>query len=182
MTKLALQKGDIVVATARKPEVLDDLKAEYPSSQLITLELDVSNPQHVKDAFKQAKASFGRVDVVFSNAGYGVLGEVEATPEDEARAMFDTNFWGAATVAREAIRFFREENTPSGGHLINVTSQAGVHAWPGLGYYAASKHGKPVTTLFFIESIATLSSYSLRGLDGLIRCRTGSRLEHQSQN
>ena len=142
MTKLALKKGDIVVATARKPEVLDDLKAEYPSSQLITLQLDVSDPQHVKDAFKQAKASFGRVDVVFSNAGYGVLGEVEATPEDEARAMFDTNFWGAATVGREAVRFFREENRPSGGFLIVTSSVVGVQATAGGGYYSASKHGE----------------------------------------
>ena len=143
MTKLALKRGDIVVATARKPEVLDDLKAEYPSSQLITLELDVSDPQHVKDAFKQAKASFGRIDVVFSNAGYGVLGEVEATPEDEARAMFDTNFWGAANVSREAIKCFREVNGPAvGGILVINSSMVGYKPSPILGYYSASKGGE----------------------------------------
>lgn len=141
MAELVLKKGDIAIATARNPSVLDDLKTTYSSAQLLTLKLDVSKPDEITSTFAQAKAAFGRIDVVFSNAGFGVLGEVEATPDGEARTMFETNFWGAANVGREAVRFFREENATRGGHLINVSSQAGIHAWPGLGYYSASKHG-----------------------------------------
>ena len=142
MAELLLSKGDIVVATARKPEVLNDLKARYPPSQLLTLKLDVDSTQEIKDAFTQAKAAFGRIDVVFNNAGWLILGEIEATPEEEARKLFQTNFWGATNVSREAVKFFREDNKPSGGLLITNSSVVGVAAFPGCGYYVATKHGK----------------------------------------
>lgn len=139
---MLLTKGEIVVATARKPEVLDDLKTKYPPNQLLTLKLDVDQAQEIGQAFSQAKAAFGRIDVVFNNAGWLIRGEIEATPEDHARKLFDTNFWAATNVSREAVRFFREENKPSGGLLINNSSVLGVAAIPGGGYYIASKHGK----------------------------------------
>lgn len=157
MTELILKKGDIAVATARKPEMLDDLKIIYPSSQFLAIRLDVSKPLDIKDAFSQAKTAFGRVDVVFSNAGYGILGEVEATPEEEARTMFDTNFWGAANVGRAAISFFREENIPCGGHLINISSQTGIHALPSFGYYSASKYGTGFIVILTIDSLSPFS-------------------------
>ncbi|KAK7693963.1 hypothetical protein QCA50_003538 [Cerrena zonata] len=140
MAELLLKKGEIVVATARKPEVLADLKAHYPSTQLLILQLDVNKLQDIKTTLTSAKNAFGRIDVVFNNAGYAVVGDIEATPEDEARTQFDTNFWGAANVSREAVRFFREENKPSGGLLITNTSLTGIVGVPGFGYYAASKH------------------------------------------
>ena len=115
---MLLQKGEIVVATARKLEALSDLQAKYPSSQLLTVRLNVDDAQNIKDAFSKAKEVFGRVDVVFNNAGWGAVGEVEAHPEAEARKIFDTNFWGSTNVTREAARFFREENQPLGGRVL----------------------------------------------------------------
>lgn len=141
MLELVLKKGDVAVATARKPEVLDDLKSKYPASQLITLRLDVDKASDIKDAFATAKEAFGRIDVVWNNAGWGTLAETEAHPEEEARKIFDTNFWGAANVSREAVRFFREENKPSGGLLLNNSSMSGIQSIPGIAYYSASKHG-----------------------------------------
>ena len=141
MVELLLKKGEIVVATARKPEVLDDIKAQYPATRFIAVKLDVDKAQDIKDAFAEAKKAFGRIDVVFNNAGWAIVGDLEATPEDEARKMFDTNFWGAANVSREAVRFFREENKPCGGLLLTNSSQAGVAPLPGFSYYTASKHG-----------------------------------------
>ena len=142
MTEWALKQGDIVVASARKPESLNDLKTSYAADQLLTIRLDVDKATEIKQAFVQAKNAFGRVDVVFNNAGWSVVGEIEAVPEDEARKLFDTNFWGASNVSREAVRFFREENRPSGGFLIVTSSVVGVQATAGGGYYSASKHGK----------------------------------------
>ncbi|RDX44658.1 NAD(P)-binding protein [Lentinus brumalis] len=139
MTRCALARGDKVVATLRKPAVLADLAAKHPPSQLLVVRLDVTNPQEIKDAFQQAKAAFGRVDVVFNNAGFIVAGETEAVPEDAARKMFDTNFWGAARVSQEAVRFFRDENSPQGGHLIQTSSSAVFSDWPLMGFYKASK-------------------------------------------
>ena len=141
MAELLLDKGEIVVATARTPSDLNDLKAKYSETQLLVLKLDVNNLSEIKNTFTEAKKAFGRVDVVFNNAGWAILGDVEATPEDEARKMFDTNFWSAANVSREAARFFREENKPQGGLLLTNSSQAGVATVPGFGYYSASKHG-----------------------------------------
>lgn len=141
MAELILKKGEIAVTTARKPETLDDLKSAYSPSQLLILKLDVTKLQDIKDAFSTAKATFGRIDVVFNNAGYSLAGEIEGTPEADARALFDTNFWGAVNVGKEAVGFFRDENKPAGGLLLNVSSVLGIHSVPSAGFYSASKHG-----------------------------------------
>jgi len=139
-TELALAKGDRVVATLRKPEVLNDLKAKYASDKLLVVKLDVTKHQEILDAFAQAKRAFGKIDIVFNNAGYAIFGEVESVPDETARAMFETNFWGAANVMREAIRFFREENAPGvGGKLLNNSSMVGIAGFPITSYYASTK-------------------------------------------
>ena len=141
MARLALSKGERVVATLRRPEVLQSLAAQHPASQLLVLRLNVSVPSQITNAFAQAKAAFGRVDVVFNNAGYGVAGEAEAVPAAAARELFDVNFWGAVAVSQEAVRFFREENVPQGGRLIQNSAGAGLIALPMFAFYAAAKHG-----------------------------------------
>lgn len=142
MVRFALSHGEKVVATLRKPSVLAELASQYPSSQLVVVKLDVSNHEEIKDAFRKAKKAFGRVDIVFNNAGYGVLGEAEGTPDDRARPMFDVNFWGAAHVSQEAVRFFREENQPQGGHLVQNSATTGFASHPIMAFYGASKHGE----------------------------------------
>ena len=141
-TEQVLNSGDIVIATLRKPEVLADLQAKYPTDRLLVLKLDVTKHQDVIDAFRKAKEVFERVDVVFNNAGYGVVAEVEGTPDDAARAMFDVDFWGAANVSREAVRFFREVNKPVGGRLLITSSMSGTKPIPLIGHYNAAKAGQ----------------------------------------
>ncbi|KAJ3491716.1 hypothetical protein NLI96_g530 [Meripilus lineatus] len=141
IVEFVLSKGHIAVATLRKPEVLNELKSKYPSSQLLVLKVDVTKPEDVAGAFSKTKEVFGRIDVVFNNAGHGILGEIESTPSEVARSMFEINFWGAERVSREAIKFFREVNKPGvGGRLFNISSITGLSASPGLGHYSASKH------------------------------------------
>ena len=122
MTELVLAKGDIAVATLRKPEVISDLSFKYTSKQLLVLKLDVSKPAEVVAAFDAAVKAFGRIDVVFNNAGYNVLGEVEATSEQIARGVFDVNFFGAVNVSKDAVRIFRDVNKPQGGRLSQMSS------------------------------------------------------------
>ncbi|RPD54574.1 NAD(P)-binding protein [Lentinus tigrinus ALCF2SS1-7] len=141
MTRCALAHGDKVVATLRKPAVLADFASQYPSTQLLVVELDVTNESEIKEAFQKAKDAFGRIDVVFNNAGIVVSGETEGIPEDAARKMFETNFWGAVHVTLEAVRFFREVNKPQGGHLIQNTGSTGFISLPLMGYYGATKRG-----------------------------------------
>ena len=143
LTTHALEQGDIVIATVRKPETLEQLLQTWTQGQLLVLKVDVSSPDDIKDAFRTAEIRFGRIDVVYNNAGFSVMGELESTPEEEARKMFDVNVWGAINVAREAIRFFRDVNKPQGGRLWSVTSAAGLLPIPAFGYYCASKFGAP---------------------------------------
>ena len=122
---------------------MDDLKAQYPPDKLLVLKLDVTVPHEITAAVAKAKEVYGRIDVVFNNAGYGVLGEIEGTPEEAARAMFDVNFWGLVNVSKAAVTFFREVNPAgAGGHLIQTSSISGIKAVPVVGFYTASKHGQ----------------------------------------
>jgi len=144
MTEHLLAKGDTVIATLRTPSAIAHLSSMYPPSQLSILPLDVSQRAQVSAAFAHAKETFGRLDVVFNNAGANILGEVESLVGSEeyvegARRAFDTNFWGAVYVSGEAVRFFREVNPKGcGGRLLQMSSTLGVNGRPGAGFYAAS--------------------------------------------
>lgn len=137
-----MENGGCAVATLRKPDALADLASIYPPERLAVIQLDVSKPDEIRAAFAEARTRFGRIDVVFNNAGFGVLSEAEGTPEDLAREMFDTNFWGAANVSKEAVRFFREVNEPRGGRLLQTSSVVGIQGLSALSYYCASKFGE----------------------------------------
>ncbi|PCH43480.1 NAD(P)-binding protein [Wolfiporia cocos MD-104 SS10] len=160
LTELVLRNGEIAIATLYDPSApsgssaLADLQALYPPDKLLVLNLDVSKPQQVVDAFVEAQTTFGRIDVVFNNAGYSMMSEVEGAPESAARAMFDVNFWGAANVSREAIRFFRDVNQPIGGRLLQVSSAGGIQAYSAIGHYSASK--------FAIEGLTEALAVELR--------------------
>lgn len=140
----ALESGDKVVATLRKPAALDDLTKRYSVDRLRVVKLDVTKPADIDAAFVQAKAAFGRVDIVFNNAGYVAVGENEAFPDDVARPLFEVNFWGAVHVSQRAVRFFREENTPQGGLLLQNSAMVGLAGVPVIGFYSATKHGEHV--------------------------------------
>ncbi|KIK95223.1 hypothetical protein PAXRUDRAFT_399768 [Paxillus rubicundulus Ve08.2h10] len=141
MAEFILSKGDIVVATLRKPEVLKELATRYPKDRFLVLVLDVTKQADIDRAFAKTKEAFGRLDVVFNNAGSAIFGEVEATPIEGARALFEVNFWGLVNVSRAAVKFFREVNGPGkGGVLLQNSSVSGFIGPPGLAYYCASKH------------------------------------------
>ncbi|PIL22726.1 hypothetical protein GSI_15419 [Ganoderma sinense ZZ0214-1] len=140
VAEIALEKGDIVVATARRPSSLDDLAHRYPKDRILILSLDVTQPDQVANAFAEATRVFGRIDVVLNNAGFGHGAELEAMEEDKARAILETNFWGAVNVTKESLRCFRETNPPGvGGRLLQMSSYAGLVGLPALSFYSASK-------------------------------------------
>ncbi|KAJ7039729.1 hypothetical protein C8F04DRAFT_1084635 [Mycena alexandri] len=140
VTEVALEQGEIVVGTARRPADLDDLAAKHPEN-LLVVTCDVTKPDDVLSAFSSAIHKYGRVEVVFNNAGCLIVGEIETTPEDAARALFEVNFWGVVAVSKEAVRVFRDVNPKNvGGRLLNVSSGLGLEGGPTFGIYSASKH------------------------------------------
>jgi NAD(P)-dependent dehydrogenase (short-subunit alcohol dehydrogenase family) len=139
LTVYLLKQGHRVVATLRRPDVISDLVAKYPSTHLLAVKLDVTHHAEISAAFAKAQEAFGRVDIVFNNAGQMINGEIESIDDKDARAMFEINFWGAAQVSREAVRFFRDVNQPRGGRLLQVSSGLGIKSRACYGHYSASK-------------------------------------------
>ena len=137
MTEYLLKLGHKVVATLRKPVAVSDLATRYPPTQLLVVKVDVTDEADITAAFAKAEEVFGRIDVVFNNAGISIAGEVESVDEADARDLLDVNFWGAVRVTKEAVRFFREVNKPIGGRLLQVSSGV-LEGRAAGGFYLAS--------------------------------------------
>jgi NAD(P)-dependent dehydrogenase (short-subunit alcohol dehydrogenase family) len=131
----ALNRGDRVTATARDVSALDDMKREFGDA-LFRLELDVTDYAADFSAVSVAYDHFGRLDVVVNNAGYGQYGFVEEVSQREARDQMEVNFFGALWVTQAALPIMRRQRT---GHIIQVSSGAGVATAANFGMYSASK-------------------------------------------
>jgi NAD(P)-dependent dehydrogenase (short-subunit alcohol dehydrogenase family) len=141
LLEVVLKNGDIAVAALRKPEVLSDLSSKYPKDRLLVIKLDVTKEADITDAFSKIRDNLGRLDIVFNNAGIGSFGEIEATPNEVARGVFEVNFWGVTNISRAALHFFREINPPGvGGTLLQMSSLLAQQASAGVAYYCASKY------------------------------------------
>jgi NAD(P)-dependent dehydrogenase (short-subunit alcohol dehydrogenase family) len=133
----ALEAGDSVVATARDPAQLADVKKKY-GERVRAVSLDVTNEAQAKAAVDAAMESFGGLDVLVNNAGYGNVSPVEDTPLDEFRAQIETNLFGVIIMTKAVIPYFRERGA---GHIVQVTSIAGRLGPVGRAPYAAAKFG-----------------------------------------
>lgn len=131
----ALKRGDKVVATARSPENLADLTTRFGDA-VLPLAFDVTDPLQASAVLARAHAHFGRLDIVLNNAGYALVGAIEEAREEEVRAEFDVNFYGALRVIQAALPILRQQGS---GHILGVSSVAGIVAGPISGFYNASK-------------------------------------------
>ncbi len=131
----AAEAGHRVVATARRPETLDDLAARFPDT-VLALPLEVRDDAAIEAACEAAVARFGHVDVLVNNAGIGYFSTIEESDPEDAQEVMDANFWGAAKVTTALLPHMRERRS---GHIFTVSSIAGVRGSAGLGYYCASK-------------------------------------------
>jgi NADP-dependent 3-hydroxy acid dehydrogenase YdfG len=131
----ALARGDKVVATARSVESLSGLAETYGDA-VLPLALDVTKRDQVEAVIPQAHAHFGRLDVVINNAGYALVGAVEEASEADVRAEFETNFFGALAVIQAVLPLLRQQGS---GHILGVSSVAGVYAAAISSFYNASK-------------------------------------------
>jgi len=136
-TEAALERGDGVAALSRSAGAFDDLVTKYGDA-ILPLQVDVTDRAAVTAAVQRAVDHFDRLDVVVNNAGYGLFGMVEEVTEQQARDQVEVNLFGALWVSQAALPHLRAQG---GGHIIQVSSIAGVFSLPGLGLYHASKFG-----------------------------------------
>ncbi len=131
----AVARGDKVVATARRPEELEDLVNSAPE-RVLALRLDVTSKAEIKQAVRDALARFGQIDVLINNAGYGLMGALEEVSDADIRRQIDTNLVGVIDMTRAVLPAMREARS---GHVINISSIAGLVGLPGVSLYNATK-------------------------------------------
>ncbi|EEA02634.1 short-chain dehydrogenase/reductase SDR [Burkholderia sp. H160] len=131
----ALARGEYVIGTLRQAWQVVDFEQLAPG-RAHGVELDVTRAGAVAAAAEYAIARHGRVDVLVNNAGYGMLGALEETGLDEARALFDTNFFGPVQVTQAILPQMRRQRS---GHVVNISSTVGLCGMPGTPIYSASK-------------------------------------------
>ncbi|MCY1136569.1 SDR family oxidoreductase [Actinoplanes sp. Pm04-4] len=137
VTRQLLERGDTVAATLRRPERLDDLKAAH-GDRLWVRDLDVTDTPRLRSVVDEAFAELGRIDVVLSNAGYGIFGTAEELTDDHIDEVLAVNLIAGIQLTRAAVPHLRAQG---GGRLLQVTSQGGQLAYPGFSIYHAAKWG-----------------------------------------
>lgn len=137
LAQAVLEAGDHLIATARSPEALADLVERHGSS-IRAVALDVTDPVAAAGAVRMATETFGGLDVLVNNAGYGDIGSVEDTSLEEFRRQIETNLFGTIIVTKAALPFFRERKA---GHIIQFSSVGGRVGAPGRAPYSAAKSG-----------------------------------------
>jgi NAD(P)-dependent dehydrogenase (short-subunit alcohol dehydrogenase family) len=136
LTEAVLAAGDRVVATARKPEQLDDLVTKY-GGQLRAVALDVTDAGAARAAVRTAVEEFGGLDVLANNAGYANSAPIEEMADDDFRAQVETNLFGVVNVTKAALPVFREQRS---GHFLQFSSIGGrAGGTPGMGAYQTAK-------------------------------------------
>lgn len=108
LLKEVLESGERAVATLRNPAALASAVwvEHYGPNQLLVVPLDVTNQEQIDAAFEKTKEHFGRLDVVVNNAGYALMGEIEGTPDDEARKAMEVMFWGPVNIIKQVCSVY----------------------------------------------------------------------------
>ncbi|WP_271177870.1 SDR family NAD(P)-dependent oxidoreductase [Leifsonia poae] len=136
LVRAALEAGGLVAATARRPEQLDELVAEF-GERVHPIALDVTDAAAARSAVAEARERFGRIDVVVNNAGYANVSPIESTDDEDFRTQFETNFWGVYNVTKAALPVLREQGS---GLVMQFSSVGGrVGGSPGIASYQAAK-------------------------------------------
>lgn len=137
MTQQLLAQGHKVIATVRRPGTLTQLEQEY-RKRLDTVQLDLVEPESIVSAVEGAFKRHGRIDVIVSNAGYGLFGAAEELTNEDIDRQIATNLTGSIHLIRAALPRLRKQG---GGRIVQVSSEGGQIAYPGFSLYHATKWG-----------------------------------------
>lgn len=131
----ALEAGDRVTITSRRPQELSDWADQY-GDRVLVVPLELTDAAQVRRAVQTAEERFGGIDVLVNNAGRGWYGSIEGMDDSALRAMFELNFFAVLSVTRAVLPGMRARGN---GWIVNVSSVAGLVSAPGFGYYSATK-------------------------------------------
>jgi NAD(P)-dependent dehydrogenase (short-subunit alcohol dehydrogenase family) len=146
LTEQLLKRGDRVVGTVRDTGKVADLRAQYPETFRVET-LDVTDTAAIRTVVERAFAQLGRIDVIISNAGYGLFGAAEELTDQQVEQIVATNLVGPIQLIRAALPLLRAQG---GGRIIQISSYGGQVAFPGNSMYHATKWGIEG----FVESVA----------------------------
>ncbi|MCE0540348.1 oxidoreductase [Kineosporia rhizophila] len=135
MAEAAAEAGDLVIATARRPETLDDLVAQFPD-RVVAMRLDVTDRPAIEPLVTEVLARHGRIDVLVNNAGHGYLAAVEETGDSDMRRLFELHVFGPAALTRAVLPGMRARRK---GAIVQMSSVAADFPLPAFGVYGASK-------------------------------------------
>lgn len=130
-----IEKGDFVIGTFRTQSQVEDFNKQHKENGF-AIKLDISNETEIDKTVESIISKFGRIDVLVNNAGMGFAGAIEETSTQEVRQVFEVNFFGTLKLTQAVLPFMRKEKK---GHIIQVSSHAGIKASAGFGVYNASK-------------------------------------------
>jgi NAD(P)-dependent dehydrogenase (short-subunit alcohol dehydrogenase family) len=136
LVKQLLDAGQLVAATSRNLQELT-VAVNTTSNNFLPLQVDLANESSTSLALQHTHEFFGRIDVVINNAGYGIGGAIEELNDAETRMAFDVNVFGTLNVIRAVMPYLRKQRS---GHIINISSIAGITANTGWAIYAGAKY------------------------------------------
>lgn len=150
LVKKLLQAGHQVAATSRHLPALADAVGT-DSAAFLPLQVDLADDASVQQAITHAINTFGRLDVVVNNAGYGIGGSIEELSPAEVQQAFEVNVFGTLNVCRQALPHLRQQGS---GHIINISSIAALAGATGWAVYSATKAAVSAFTEILAQDVA----------------------------
>ncbi|KAL0564357.1 hypothetical protein V5O48_017688 [Marasmius crinis-equi] len=171
----ALGRGLRVIATARRLEAIDDLRAKGAKTLALDITAEQASLQHFAG---EAIKVFGHVDILVNNAGYLQSGAMEEVSPEELRGVFETNVFGTATFTNVFLPHFRERRT---GLIVNISSMGGYFAYPGAGAYGATKAALDYISRMWAKELAPFSVRSVSINPGQFRTSVATAMKGPSK-
>lgn len=137
LAKILLSQGARVILTARNEAAMQALAVEFSGNEITILPADLTDATSISQITQQAIAAFGKIDVLMLNAGVSQRSAAEETDPSVYRALMEINFFAPVAITTLLLPYFRKWG---GGHIVAISSMAGLMGFPLRTGYAASKH------------------------------------------
>ena len=152
IARAALEAGHSVAVTARNVDAIADFVDQF-GDRALALPLDVTNRDQITAVVGEVEKTFGGIDVLVNNAGYGYMAAVEEGEDAEVRKLFDTNYFGVVDTLKAVLPGMRARRS---GHVINISSMTGLVANPPNAYYSSTKFALEALTEALAKEVGPL--------------------------